>query len=175
MKILKALTLLLICTNILYAQKSKKLTLSAVSDFPISKKFYYNYGLGVEASYIINTPTAKNYIFTFSALQYQSYYYSFPSTSPVEMKNNVKESFLRTTVGKLIQVNDKLFINVQGGLGIGYAAVQQKSKTQLTFLAGPTIILPIKEKYCIKLNASFGYFAGGGFVNVGAAFGFKSH
>jgi hypothetical protein len=64
---------------------------------------------------------------------------------------------------------------VQGGFGFGYAARGQSSYIQPTFLAGPTIILPIKEKYCTKLNACFGYFAGGGFVNIGAAFGFKFH
>ncbi len=162
-----------ICTNAIYAQKQKTLTIGAVSDFPISEKLYYNYGVGAEASLIINTPNAKNFIFTLSALKYQFYIYSFPSTSLVQLKKIDNRPFIRTTIGKLIKVNEKIFFNLQGGFGMGDAGRTQSSYIQPTFLAGPTFILPIREKYCTKLHGSFGYFAGGIFVNVGAAFGFK--
>ncbi len=177
MKILKILILFFICANQLYAQKQKTLSIGVISDIPVSKKLYYNYGIGAELSYLLNTPTAKNYIFTFSALQYQSdtYIYDLSTIPATQIKKTKSDFFLRTTIGKLIEIKDKFFFNVQGGFGFGYAGRGQSSYIQPTFLAGPTVILPIKEKYCTKLHASFGYFAGGGFVNVGGAFGFKFH
>jgi hypothetical protein len=177
MKTLKVLILFLICTNILYAQKSKILIIGAVSDFPISKKLYYNYGIGAELSYVLNTPNAKNFIFTFSALQYQSdtHIYDLSTIPATQIKTTKNDFFLRATIGKLIQIKDKFFFNVQGGFGIGYVGRGQSSEIQPTFLVGPTIILPIKEKYRTKLHAAVGTFAGGLFINAGAAFGFTFH
>jgi hypothetical protein len=177
MKLFKTLLLIFLCANISYAQKSKVLNIGAIADFPISKKLYYNYGVGAEASLLINTPNTKNFIFTFSALQYQFYAYDYDlSTIPAtQIKKTKNDFFLRTTIGKLIQIKDKFFFNVQGGFGIGNAGRVQSSQIQPIFLAGPTFILPIKEKYCVKLHGSVGTFASGFFINVGAAFGFKFH
>ena len=173
MKMVKIIFIIMIYSNNLYAQKQKTLTIGAVSDFPISEKLYYNYGVGAEASLMINTPNAKNFIFTLSALQYQFNTYSFPSTSPVQIKKIENRPFVRTTIGKLIKASEKVFFNVQGGFGMGDAGRTQSSYIQPTFLVGPAFILPIKEKYCTKLHGSFGYFASGFFINFGAAFGFK--
>jgi hypothetical protein len=176
MKIIKTLFLLLICTNILYAQKPRMFNIGAVADFPISKRLYYNFGVGAEASVIINTANAKNFIFSFSALRYQFFKTNYDSDGMggvVAVKKTITNPFLRLTIGKFITVKDKLFFNVQGGFGIGRAGEIQSSVIQPTFLIGPTVILPIKETYRLKLNSYVGSFAGGFFVNVGAAFGFK--
>jgi hypothetical protein len=175
MKYIKTLLLAILFANTSYSQKPKTITIGAIADFPISKKVYYNYGIGAEAALVINTTNVKNFVFTLSALQYQyDYYTPMPlSSGTVFIKSLKKNSFFRLTIGKHFKVYNKLFVNAQAGFGIGSAVGGQSSQIEPTFLIGPALILPIKEKYNAKLHAAIGAFAGGVFVNVGAAFGFK--
>jgi hypothetical protein len=173
MKYIKTLLLAILFASTAYCQKSKTLCIGVVSDFPISEKLFYNYGIGAEASLIINTANVKNVVLAFSALQYQFYYYSFPILGAEQERFVRNKPFYRLTIGKHIKVSGKLFFNAQAGFAIGEVARGQSSQIQPTFLIGPTIIFPIKEKYCLKLHGSFGTFAGGFFANMGAAFGFK--
>jgi hypothetical protein len=173
MKKLRIIGLFIICTNVLYAQKQKTLFVNAVSDFPISKKLSFNYGVGAEVSLLIDKQNVKNLMFAFSVLQYQSYYYGLPLLSGEQVRFSRNELFYRLTIGKLFKASNKLFFNGQVGFGIGDAIRPQISQIQPTFLLGPAVILPIQEKYFVKLHAAFGTIGEAVFVNIGAAFGFK--
>jgi hypothetical protein len=173
MKHIKTLLLAMLFTNTSYCQKSKTIYIGAVSDFPISKKLNYDFGIGVEATLLLNYSNLKNFTLSLSAqrLQVKNYIYQGLNADYKLVTGYVP--FVRVNVGKLYKVTNKLFFNAQVGFGLGKIANSQLSEIQPTFLLGPAVILPIKEKYCVKLHSSLGAFGSAFFVNMGAAFGFK--
>ena len=151
MKYIKTLVLAVLLVNICYPQKSKIIAIGAIADFPISKKANFDNGFGAEVSLISGKKNVSKLIFTFSYLEYQYSDLRFPSGAPVAYYLKTQKPLYKLTAGKLIKATGNLFFNVVGGFVFDNSSRQSTNTILMTLIAGPTLILPIKEKYCVKL------------------------
>jgi hypothetical protein len=162
-------TFFALCNTIAFSQKQKILLIGPVSDFPLTTTQSYDYAIGAEASLIKSGKKRAKMILSFSYAQYTiSNIYSY--SNPLNAKTT-KRYAARLTAGALIQGSKTFFFCIKGGLG-SVEGILAGGGVAPILMAGPTFILPLNSKCCIKLNAEVGVFRVP-FISVGVSFGYK--